>query len=334
MAGRSDAAGRLHDGSEPGRARLTLEQRRTRILPARCRCRVVALRLLRNIAILPCALLLASANVAAAAPDKIRIAFVGDSLAQNYVAGVARLISGDACLKGRVDIGRFARPATGLANSDYYNWPREVRRVVEAYRPNLTVISIGMNDRQGIIAPDGKHIMWGAPEWTDRYRRQIVDFLQGAAATRASVLFVGLPAMRADTFNADRVVKNRMYAEAVAGMGAANVRYLDPWKLNASGPRAVPVARRRSGRPPRPDQDQRRRAFRLRRRGHAGAISAAEGPRSAGRRRHPGRSLPAHRDRGLNRPRRRGDRAWEAARAVVSGLRLTARQARAMYAPP
>jgi hypothetical protein len=186
---------------------------------------------------------------AAVAEPKAKIAFVGDSLAQNYWAGVTRLVATDSCLKSNVDLGRFGKPATGLANSAYFNWLREIRRVSETYRPTVTVITIGLNDRQGIIEPNGAAILRTAPNWPDKYRQQIREFLDGAVAAKGIVLFVGLPVMRDGYFNADMAAKNAMYAEAVRKIGAPNVRYLDPWKLNRSGPEAYsPTAPDRAGR--------------------------------------------------------------------------------------
>jgi hypothetical protein len=186
--------------------------------------------------ILVLAILFLLLTPAARATDvKARIAFVGDSLAQNYWAGVSRLVAGDSCLKSNVDLGRFGKPATGLANSAYFNWLREIRRVSDTYHPTVTVITIGLNDRQGIIEPNGAAILRTAPNWPDKYRQQIREFLDGAVAAKGIVLFVGLPVMRDGYFNTDMAAKNAMYAEAVARLGAPNVRYLEPWKLNRSG---------------------------------------------------------------------------------------------------
>lgn len=194
------------------------------------------IRLVCNIGVVSCLLVLAAtASRASSADAKVRVAFVGDSLAQNYWAGVTRLVAGDPCLQSNVDLGRFARPATGLANSAYFNWLREIRRIDESYKPTVTVISIGLNDRQGIIDPKGVPVVRGTRDWTDKYRQQVTEFLEGAVASKAIVLFVGLPVMRDGYFNTDMIAKNAMYAEAVARVGAANVRYVEPWRLNTSG---------------------------------------------------------------------------------------------------
>jgi hypothetical protein len=197
------------------------------------------IRLVRTIGLVSCLTLPLALIAGDAAPAeagaKARIAFVGDSLAQQYWAGIFRLVGADPCLKSNLDLGRYAKPATGLANSEYFNWLREIGRVGEVYRPTLTVISIGMNDRLPIVAP-GVRIMRGTPAWSEKYRQLIKEFIEGAMANQASVLFVGLPVMRQNLFNADMAEENKLYAEVVAKIGSPRVRYVEPWKLSASGP--------------------------------------------------------------------------------------------------
>ena len=206
-------------------------------------CRPVRRGLIRfvcSVGLIACLSLLLSSTAGYAAPaeaGKARIAFVGDSLAQQYWAGIFRLVGTNPCLKSNLDLGRYAKPATGLANSNYFNWLREIGRVGDVYRPTLTVVSIGMNDRLPIIAP-GVQIMRGTPAWVDRYRQLIREFIEGAMANNAIVLFVGLPVMRQSGFNADMAEENRLYAEVVAKIGSPRVRYVEPWTLSASGPDA------------------------------------------------------------------------------------------------
>jgi hypothetical protein len=167
-----------------------------------------------------------------------RIAFAGDSIVDNYWEGILRVVSASPCLKTNVELGRFARNGTGLTRGDKLFWPREVRRIGETFRPDLFVLSVGLNDRQFIVDGNGARTAWGSPDWTDKYRSLIVEFLNGAAASKAGVLIVGLPIVRDGTENADLQGKNRMFAEAVARLGVPHVQYVEPWRLKAEGPDA------------------------------------------------------------------------------------------------
>src|SRR5215472_16085050 len=116
---------------------------------------------------------------------KIRIAFAGDSIVDNYWAGVERIIDGNACLKDAVELGRFAKNGTGLTRGDRTYWPREIKRVDAAFQPTLSVLSIGLNDQQFIVDGNGGRTAWGAPDWTDKYRHELDEFLKAAVETRA-----------------------------------------------------------------------------------------------------------------------------------------------------
>jgi hypothetical protein len=192
--------------------------------------------LLRTACGIALSLLLASGATLAQANPKIRIAFVGDSLAQDYWNGTRRLVAQDPCLKAALDLGNYTKPATGISRSDYFNWFDEVRRINATYNPTLSLISIGLNDRQGIIDPKGVTTMMTAPGWNEKYRQLVADFLAAAYSTKPLILFVGLPAMRAAYFHKDMVARSATYHEAVTRFKSPRVQYVPPWSANPAAP--------------------------------------------------------------------------------------------------
>jgi hypothetical protein len=213
--------------------------RRTGLATSTARAiRLVAALACLAVAVMPCELRAGTdpATKDKAAPKIVtRIAFAGDSIVDNYWEGILRVISANPCLKSSVELGRFARNGTGLTRGDKLFWPREVRRIGETFKPDLFVLSVGLNDRQFIVDGNGARTAWGAPDWTDKYRALIIEFLNGAAANKAGVLIVGLPIVRDSTENADLQGKNKMFAEAVAAVGSPNVKYVEPWRLKPDG---------------------------------------------------------------------------------------------------
>jgi hypothetical protein len=200
--------------------------------------RIIAALAFLALAGIPCELRAGTdpAPKAQAAPRIVsRIAFAGDSIVDNYWEGILRVISTSPCLKTSVELGRFARNGTGLTRGDKLFWPREVRRIGEAFKPDLFVLSVGLNDRQFIVDGNGVRTAWGAPDWSDKYRALIIEFLNGAAASKAGVLIVGLPIVRDSTENADLQGKNKMFAEAVAAIGSPTIKYVEPWRLKPEG---------------------------------------------------------------------------------------------------
>jgi hypothetical protein len=168
-------------------------------------------------------------------PAKVRIAFAGDSIVDNYWAGIGRIIDGNACLKDTVELGRFAKNGTGLSRGDRLYWPREIKRIDAAFRPTLSVVSIGLNDQQFIVDGSGGRTAWGAPDWNDKYRHELDEFLKAAVESRAIVLLIGMPAMRDAKENIAINERNAMFAEAVGELGDPNLHYVAPWRLHAEG---------------------------------------------------------------------------------------------------
>ena len=176
--------------------------------------------------------------VAAETANKIKIAFVGDSIVDNYWSGISRVVAADACMKKTVELGRYAKNGTGLTRGDKLYWPRQVAKIGESFQPQMFVASVGLNDRQFIIDANGARTPWGSPSWLDKYRAEITEFLKGASASKALVLLIGLPVMREAVDNTDAIEKNKMFADAVAQFNNPRVQYVEPWRLNATGEEA------------------------------------------------------------------------------------------------
>ena len=200
---------------------------------------------MRNITKLVVALLMLEASATVGVPvasvaaaegsaEKAKIAFAGDSIVDNYWSGVTKRLSTNPCLKSDLELGRFAKNGTGLARGDFFYWPREIRRIVQVFNPNVVVLSVGLNDQQFIVDGSGHRTAWGAPDWAAKYRAEIDIFLKNAASGNAAVLIVGLPVMRPTAENTDIEQKNAMFAAAVEALANANVEYVPPWKLDPS----------------------------------------------------------------------------------------------------
>jgi hypothetical protein len=166
---------------------------------------------------------------------KIKIAFAGDSIVDNYWSGMTRVVDANPCLKTSVELGRFAHNGTGLTRGDRLYWPREIRRIDDAFKPTLSILSIGLNDRQFIVDGTGARTAWGAPNWLDKYHHEVDEFLKASIASNAVVLLVGLPVVRDSEENADLVEKNSIYRDAIAALGAPNLHFVYPWHMKESG---------------------------------------------------------------------------------------------------
>jgi hypothetical protein len=166
---------------------------------------------------------------------KARVAFVGDSLSDGYWEGFTVLAGRDACVRNGLELGRFAKNSTGLTRPDRLDWAVELRHVAETFKPQVFVMSSGLNDRQSVVE-HGQVTLDNTPEYDGKYKERVTDVLAQAAAAKVALLWIGLPAMRAPATDKDARDKNRLYAEAIAAFGNPDIQYVEPWKLNAAGP--------------------------------------------------------------------------------------------------
>jgi hypothetical protein len=164
---------------------------------------------------------------------KTRIAFVGDSTADGLWGGVTGLVPREACLKG-FELGRFAKNSTGLTRPDKFNWADEVKRIGESFKPQLFVMSLGLNDLQSVVER-GKVTLDNSPDYPARYKSRVTAVLKSATASGAALLWVGLPAMRDAASDRNAREKNNFFAEAITELAVPTVEFVEPWKLGRSG---------------------------------------------------------------------------------------------------
>lgn len=168
----------------------------------------------------------------AAVSGEIRIACIGDSMIDGVWGGLLRLVSKEPCLKSRINLGRYGENGTGLTRPDHYNWSEESAKILGNFHPDLVIVSMGLNDRQGVVNLKTKaRTEYGAPDWNARYQAAVTEFLQSASATNAGLMWLGIPTLRDKTAQADAKEKNRLYSDAIKNFGNQKVIFVEPWRL-------------------------------------------------------------------------------------------------------
>jgi len=120
--------------------------------------------------------------------DKLRVAVVGDSLSQGLGPSVQGWFDEDVAR-----VLALGRQSTGLARQDYFNWPRAMREIEDAFRPDVVFVMLGTNDNQAQISPDGDTIPVGSVEWVNAYRERVAAFVREATSAGTRVVWVGIP---------------------------------------------------------------------------------------------------------------------------------------------
>jgi len=168
-------------------------------------------------------------------PEPVRIAFVGDSMADGLWQGVTRTIAKNSCLKPLIETQRFGQNGTGLTRLDKFNWPREVLAIRKRYKADILVVSLGLNDRNPIVDPEGRNAQYRSAEWPEVYREKIERLLKNAISTKASIIWLGIPSLRDAGAEKEAKEKNALYAEAIKSLNDPLARYVEPWRIKTEG---------------------------------------------------------------------------------------------------
>jgi hypothetical protein len=212
----------------------------------------------------------ASAPAAPSTPSPEATEFVyvlGDSLAISAADGM------DEDLEGKPEIGVVdrARDASGLVRDDYFDWAKAARELVGGNEPapkdkeakdkdakakdakdkpapaaetkpkiDYVVIMLGINDMQQLR--DGKDYVDPLTDrWKAVYSQRIQAVVAPLRAAHVPVLWVGLPPMRSEKFNAQVVALNQVFKENAEKAGATFVDIFDDFadqggQFDAFGP--------------------------------------------------------------------------------------------------
>jgi hypothetical protein len=161
-----------------------------------------------------------------AKPRKVLI--LGDSLA---ATGFGALLEKKLDEHADIECFRKGKSASGLARPDFFDWPGETKKQIDARDPDLVVVIMGGNDGQDLTKrpkdKTGKRVSWGDPDaWKVDYRARMDAFLGDVVDGDRKVLWLGLPKMGMRSLETKLEIIRAIQKDAVEAIGA-RASYLD-----------------------------------------------------------------------------------------------------------
>ena len=162
---------------------------------------------------------------------------LGDSLAILAAQGLADAFAD----RPEISVTNLARDLSGLARDDYYDWPKAARDLATGKKKiDVAVVMIGLNDLQPMKV-GGATLDPLSDKWRSLYAQRVDDLVGPFRDAHIPVLWVGLPSMSDERFNAQAIALNEIYRERVEKAGG---KYVDIWdafadqngQYNAFGP--------------------------------------------------------------------------------------------------
>ena len=153
--------------------------------------------------------------------DRYRVVVLGDSLGDGLWSGLYRAFEEDATL----EFMQRAKPSTGFARTDSYDWNAEVAGLLKTETYQIAVIMFGANDAQPIKS--GKDwLKVGSEPWREIYGQRVEAFIKKLRAANLAVYWVGLPIMRSPGQSSDAEAMNEVFREKAFINGA---KFIDTW---------------------------------------------------------------------------------------------------------
>ncbi|ANT53432.1 SGNH/GDSL hydrolase family protein [Mesorhizobium amorphae] len=154
-------------------------------------------------------------------PDARVVLVVGDFMA----AGLAEGLDTAFAENPGVRIVARSNGSSGFVRDDFYNWPEQIKSLIETERPVAVVVMLGSNDRQQMKVADVRE-QPRSENWTKEYERRTDAFGSAIAAAKVPFLWVGMPAFRVSKMTSDMLAFNDIYHSAAQKHGG---EFVDVW---------------------------------------------------------------------------------------------------------
>ncbi|MDX8511859.1 SGNH/GDSL hydrolase family protein [Mesorhizobium captivum] len=155
------------------------------------------------------------------APDARVVLVVGDFLAGGLAEGLDDAFADNPAVR----IVVRSNGSSGFVRDDFYNWPVEIKSLIETEKPSVVVVMLGSNDRQQMRVGDVRE-QPRSETWTKEYERRADALGKAIQNTKVPFLWVGMPAFRVAKMTSDMLAFNDIYHSAAQAHGG---EFVDVW---------------------------------------------------------------------------------------------------------
>jgi uncharacterized protein len=150
------------------------------------------------------------------------VSVLGDSLGILTAQGLAEAFAD----KPEVSIANLARDLSGLTRDDYFDWPKAAHDLASGKtKIDIAVVMLGINDLQPL--KEGADMLDPlSDKWRVNYGQRVENLVAPFHDAHIPVLWVGLPSMQDERFNAQVIALNAIFREHAEKAGA---KFVDIW---------------------------------------------------------------------------------------------------------
>lgn len=155
--------------------------------PRRAVRRVWPVAALAVLAVLPLACGDAGGEEPASIGDGGKVTVAGDSISVGIGTQLRSAVGDTRVVKV------IGEPGTGLARPDSFDWPARLEELARDFPPEVLVFSLGSNDAQDLLDPDGEVVapMSDEDAWDREYSARLARSFDAFEGTGTTVLWLG-----------------------------------------------------------------------------------------------------------------------------------------------
>ncbi len=156
------------------------------------------------------------------APDARVVLVVGDFMASGLAEGLDTAFADNAGVR----IVSRSNGSSGFVRDDFYDWPKQIKSLIETEKPAAVVVMLGSNDRQQMRVGDVRE-QPRSENWNKEYERRTNAFGEAIASTKVPFLWVGMPSFRVPKMTSDMLAFNDIYHSSAESHGG---EFVDVWE--------------------------------------------------------------------------------------------------------
>ncbi len=154
----------------------------------------------------------------------LRVLVVGDSL----MTPVGFALMRQEKIHPSIEVKAISKASSGLVRPDFYNWPQVLGKAVADFRPHVTVMLFGGNEKQ-VMRYQGQSFDPFSDSWNAEYAKRVEQVIEISTSAGAGVVWVGMPIMRSGKFSETARTLNAFYGAGCRAHPGAD--YIDGYAL-------------------------------------------------------------------------------------------------------
>lgn len=155
-------------------------------------------------------------------PNARVVLVVGDFMAGGLAEGLTEIYAENADVR----VVERNNGSSGFVRPDFYDWPEEIKTLIDTEKPTVVAVMIGSNDRQEMSIGDVREEPM-TDAWLKEYAARAAAFGSIVRQKGVPFVWVGMPSFKSKKMTSDMLILNDIYRTAAEASGG---EFIDIWE--------------------------------------------------------------------------------------------------------